>query len=129
VNGLVVALGGNDVLRGIDPAVTRANLEAIMTKAGERHIPVLLVGITAPGNYGADYKARFDAIFPDLAAEHHALFYPGFFTALAATATEQQALATLLQADGIHPNAKGVGLIVADFGPDLMKLVRESRAP
>lgn len=128
VQGLVVALGGNDVLRGTDPAVTRANIDTILSKAAERHIPTLLVGMTAPGNYGPDYKAAFDAIFPELAEAHHALYYPGFFTPLLAQG-QQAALATLIQPDGIHPNAAGVALIVPDFGPHLIDLARRIAAP
>lgn len=123
VQGLIVALGGNDILRGLDPAQSRANLEGILEKAEARNLPVLLVGMEAPGNYGPDYKAAFDAIFPELAAAHDALLYPAFFDALRKDG-DQAALAELMQPDGIHPNAKGVRLIVEAMGPKVLELVR-----
>lgn len=129
VQGLIVALGGNDVLRGLDPATSRANLEAILIKAEARGLPVLLVGMEAPGNYGPRYKAEFDAIFPRLAATHDVLLFPGFFDALRAGG-DQAALADLMQPDGIHPNARGVALIVEALGPAALELVgRISPAP
>jgi acyl-CoA thioesterase-1 len=125
VGALIVAIGGNDLLRGLDPAVTRANVQAILQRAADRGVPVLLVGIEAPGNYGADYKAAFDAIFPELAAATGALYHPGFFPALR-SGGDQAALATLMQADGIHPNAAGVARIVEAFGPAVEDLVRRA---
>jgi acyl-CoA thioesterase-1 len=129
VKGLIVALGGNDVLRGLDPATSRANLEGILLKAEARGLPVLLVGMEAPGNYGPRYKAEFDAIFPRLAATHDVLLFPGFFDALRAGG-DPAALADLMQPDGIHPNARGVALIVEALGPAALDLVgRISPAP
>jgi acyl-CoA thioesterase-1 len=121
VDALIVALGGNDLLRGIDPAVTRANLDGILAKAHDRGVPVLLVAIAAPGNYGPDYKQAFDAQFADLAAAHGALLYPGFFPALLRDG--DAAAQALMQPDGIHPNAHGVRRIVEDFGPAVAELV------
>lgn len=123
VDALVVALGGNDVLRGIDPAVSRANLDGIMKAAAARDLPVLLVGMTAPGNYGADYKARFDAIYPDLAAEYGAILHPDFLGALAAIEDRQAAMESYMQPDGLHPNAAGVARIVEDIGPSVLELI------
>ena len=82
VDALIVALGGNDVLRGIAPEAVRANLDGILTKATARDLPVLLVGTEAPQNFGPDYKAAFDILFPDLAQTHGTLFHPNLLTPL-----------------------------------------------
>ena len=122
VDALIVALGGNDLLRGIDPAVSRANLDGILSEARGRGLPVLLVGMDAPSNYGADFEAAFDAMYPELAEKHGALFHPNFLGALVAIGDRAEALATYMQADGIHPNRDGVALIVQDLGPQVKKL-------
>lgn len=116
-DALMVTLGGNDMLRGLPPEETRANLSAILEGAGARGVPVLLVGMQAPGNYGADYKAAFDAIYPDLAAEYGAALFPFFFQGMAGGNTDPAALRPFMQEDGIHPNAEGVARIVAELGP------------
>lgn len=82
VEGLILALGANDLLRGVDPAVTRANLDGILAKAEARDLPVLFAGIPAPGNYGPEYQAQFDAIFPELAEKHGATLFPNFLAGL-----------------------------------------------
>lgn len=129
IEGMIVALGGNDLLRGIAPEVARDNLETILKAAKARDVAVLLVGMQAPGNYGADYKAAFDALYPDLAAEYDALLVDSFFAGLqAAGGNDPAALRGYFQADGIHPNATGVALIVEAMGPavlDLIELARE----
>lgn len=122
VDGMIVALGGNDLLRGIDPAASRANLDAILAKAAERDIPVLLVGMIAPGNYGPEFKAAFDGMYPDLAAEYGALYAPSFLAPLEALPDRRTAIRQYLQGDGIHPNADGVSLIVDTLGPDVAEL-------
>lgn len=123
VDGLIVALGGNDVLRGLDPANSRANLDAILATAKARHLPVLLVGIKAPGNYGPDYKAQFDVIYPDLASQYQTLLVPDFFTALADT--DPATVGSDMQPDGIHPNATGVAKIVQTLGPQVQELLTQ----
>ncbi len=115
-DALIVVLGGNDLLRGIDPAATRENLAALLAKADMSGLPVLLSGMQAPGNYGAAYKAAFDAIYPELAAEHGALLDPFFLAGV----TDDPAL---WQADGLHPNAEGVAMIVKRIGPSVIELV------
>ncbi len=125
VQGLIVTLGANDMLRGLDPAQTRANLDAILQGAKAKHIPVLLIGIQAAGNYGPDYKAQFDAIYPDLAAQYHVLFAPGFFAPLLAKASDPAALTQYLQPDGLHPSAQGVQVIVEGIGPFVLDLLKE----
>ena len=128
VDAMILALGGNDLLRGIDPGVARANLEQIMQAAEERGVEVLLVGMRAPGNYGAEYAAAFDAIYPELAAAHDALLYPDFFAGLGEGAPAD--LQRYFQPDGIHPNRNGVDRIVADLGPAVIDLLeRTARAP
>lgn len=120
-DALIVELGGNDLLRAIDPAASRANLAAIMEEAKARELPVLLTGMRAPLNYGADYKAEFDAIYPELAAEYGAIHDEFFLEGLVGKPE-------LFQPDGIHPNAEGVEALVARFGPIALELVERARA-
>lgn len=128
VGALIVTLGGNDLLRGIPPETSRANLDAILIKAKAQGLPVLLIGVTAPGNFGPDYKAAFDAIYPELAAAHDTLLIPSFLAPIEAVRDESgddAAMLTLMQADGIHPNADGVALIVDAVGPKVAQLVAQ----
>lgn len=127
-DALIVELGGNDTLRGLDPGLTRANIDGILKEAAARDLPVLLVGLVAPTNYGPDYKAEFDAIWPELAATYKTLLYPDYFAALTLDADRSAALARWFQADGIHPNRDGVALIVEDFGPHVLDLIERARA-
>lgn len=126
VDAMIVALGGNDLLRGIDPAVSRGNLEAILQVAEAKGVEVLLVGLKAPGNYGADYKTSFDAIYPDLSEAYDAILAPDFFAGLGGG--DPAALQEWFQADGIHPNAEGVARIVDGLGPQVRALVEAARA-
>ncbi|MEM9474338.1 MAG: arylesterase [Pseudomonadota bacterium] len=126
VDALIVALGGNDLLRGIDPAVSRANLDGILQAATARDLPVLLVGLEAPGNYGPDFKADFEAMFPELADSYGALLYPDFLAPLR-TGDQTEALQRLMQPDGVHPNAEGVKLMVAGIGPEVLELIDRAR--
>lgn len=128
VQALIVTLGGNDMLRGLPPSESRANLEGIVKGARDRGLPVLIIGMAAPGNYGPDYKAEFDAIYPDLAAKYGAMLVPGFFDPLLTETADPAALQTLMQADGIHPNAQGIKLIVAGIGPRMRDLIAAARA-
>lgn len=127
VDAMVVTLGGNDMLRGIDPASSRENLRGILEAARTAGVAVLLVGIEAPSNYGPDYKAAFDAIYPDLAREFGVPLYPSFFGALLGDGDLAAAREAYFQADGIHPNPEGVGRIVADLGPAVLALVDSVR--
>jgi acyl-CoA thioesterase-1 len=128
VDALIVNLGGNDLLRGLDPSVTRENLDKILQGAKTRTLPVLLVGLQASTNYGPDFKARFDTIYPELAAKYGALLLPGYFDPLM---PEGQVTLdrTLMQGDGIHPNADGVKRIVAAMGPKVQELLAEVARP
>lgn len=125
VDALIVALGGNDLLRGIDPASSRANLDGILERAGD--MPVLLIGMQAPGNYGPDFKADFDAMYPELAAKHDAILAESFFEGFGMQEADLSAARDLMQADGIHPNAQGVALIVEALGPQVRDLIATSR--
>ncbi|WP_112311593.1 arylesterase [Pseudogemmobacter bohemicus] len=130
-DALIVTLGGNDMLRGIPVAEVRANLTGIMEAAKARGLPVLIVGMKAPLNWGPDYKRDFDAIYPDLAAEYGAALADNFFAGLLATGADPSDPASLnawMQSDGIHPNAAGVILIAEGLGPDVMRLIAAARA-
>ncbi|MEM6619976.1 MAG: arylesterase [Pseudomonadota bacterium] len=126
VNGLIVALGGNDLLRGLPPEMSRANLDGILDRAGE--MPVLLVGMEAPGNFGPEFKAAFDAIYPDLAAKHGALYFEAFLAGLTDLDDLPRVMREYMQPDGIHPNAAGVALIVEAIAPAVMELVAAAEA-
>lgn len=125
VDALIVALGGNDLLRGLPPEASRANLDGILSEAAARDLPVLLIGLEAPGNYGPEYKAAFDAMYPDLAAEYDAIHVRSFLGPLAAAAEDDPAtaMARYMQPDGIHPSADGVALIVEALGPEVEALL------
>lgn len=125
VDAMILALGGNDVLRGIDPAVSRANLDGILEVAAEQALPVLLVPMRAPGNYGPEYKADFDGMYGALAAQHGALEAPAFFDFLLPEGGDPAQAAEFMQGDGIHPNARGVAQIVEGIGPHVARLIAE----
>lgn len=125
IDAMIVTLGGNDLLRGLDPQVSRDNLDRILQVAEARGVEVLLVGMPAPSNYGADYKAAFDAIYPDLAAAHGTIYVENFFAGLGdGTPAELQ---RYFQPDGIHPNAEGVQRIVVALGPEVIALIARLR--
>lgn len=121
IDAIIVELGGNDVLRGIAPETARANVDGILQVAQQAGIEVLLVGLKAPGNFGPAYKAQFDAIYPELAAAYGSLHADSFFDGL--PGNDPAAVRAFMQADGIHPNAEGVVLIVDALGPDVLRLI------
>ena len=128
IDGLIVALGGNDVLRGIDPDLSQRNLANILTIANAAEVPVLLVGIRVPKNYGPDYKQAFEAIYPHLALAHSTLLSRDFLAALSDLSVDNLASAwPFLQPDGLHPNAAGVALIVNRLGPQVQVLIAQSK--
>jgi len=118
---VILELGANDMLRGLDPAATRATLDKILGKFDERHIPVLLAGMKAMRNLGSDYARNFDAIYPALASTHSVVFYPFF---LDGVATDPR----FNQGDGLHPNAAGVDVIVERILPQVEALIARARA-
>ena len=109
---VILELGANDALRGTDPAVTRTALTDILTRLKARNIAVLLCGMVAPPNYGSEYSARFNAIYPELARSLGVTLYPFFLQGVAANAS-------LNQADGLHPTAEGVDVIVNNILPSV----------
>ncbi len=121
VDAMIVALGGNDLLRGIDPAVSRENLSQILQVADEKGVEVLLVGLSAPGNYGPEYKAEFDAMFPALAETFGVPYAESFFAGL--EDLDPANWPAYFQPDGVHPNSKGVAQIVEGLGPDVLRLI------
>ena len=127
-DAMIVALGGNDLLRGIDPTSSRENLAAILDIAAARELPVLLVGLEAPSNYGAGFKEAFDSMYAELSQEYDTLFMPDFFEGLRVNGgTNLQDVREFMQADGIHPNAEGVERIVSVLGPRVEELVERTQ--
>ena len=115
-DAVILELGANDGLRGLDPAETLANLRAIMEQLKAADLPVLLAGMRAPPNLGRDFGAEFDTIFATVALEYDALFYPFFLEGVAARPT-------LNQNDGIHPNSAGVAIVVERIIPSVEALL------
>jgi acyl-CoA thioesterase-1 len=120
-HAVIVELGANDALRGIDPKVTRAALDGILRRLKERGMAVLLAGMRAPRNLGEDYARAFDAIYPELAAAHGVPLYPFFLEGVVTDAA-------LNQGDGIHPNAAGVEVIVRGIAPKAEDLIAQVRS-
>lgn len=128
VDAVIVALGGNDFLRGVSPATSRANLDGILDATGEAQVPALLIGLEVTPNYGPDYKAAFDGMYPELAEEHDALLVPSIFGAIESGTGDRAAEMAFMQPDGIHPNAEGVARIVEAIGPQVEALVERAEA-
>lgn len=120
VDAVILELGANDALRGQPPGDTRANLDSILTRLGARKLPVLIAGMRSPENWGSDYRDRFNAVFADLAAKHGVLLYPFF---LDGVATDPK----LNLADGLHPNARGIAIIVERILPKVEELIGRVR--
>ena len=120
-DAVIVELGANDALRGIDPKVTQSALDKILRELEQRHIAVLLAGMRAPRNMGTEYARAFDAIYPALASTHNVIFYPFILDGVAADLK-------LNQRDGMHPNAAGVDVIVARILPKVEELIARVRA-
>ena len=119
-DAVILELGANDMLRGIDPKVTRQALDDILHRLAQRRVVVLLAGMRAAGNLGSDYRRDFDAIYSELAVRHDLVFYPFFLEGVAGEAE-------LNQGDGLHPNAMGVDAIVARILPKVEELMRRVR--
>ena len=115
-DAVILELGSNDMLRGIPPSETDKNLRAILDKLKADHIKVLLTGMHAQRNLGAEYVKEFDSIYPRLASDYHVLFYPFVLDGVALNPK-------LNQADGMHPNPAGVKVIVARILPYVKKLM------
>lgn len=119
-DAVIVELGANDGLRGLDPAQTFANLDAILARFEKESIPVLLAGMLAPRNLGKDYTEEFDAAYPRLAEKYKVALYPFFLDGVVQNEK-------LNQTDGIHPNSEGVAIIVSKILPQVEKLLRQAR--
>jgi len=115
-DAVIVELGGNDALRGIEPEETQANLDKILEKLAERNIAALLAGMLAPRNMGEDYVTAFEAVYPALAEKHDVVYLPFFLEGVAGQRE-------LNQPDGIHPNPEGVTIVVAHIAPKMQELV------
>ncbi|MCB1857248.1 MAG: arylesterase [Gammaproteobacteria bacterium] len=115
-DAVILALGANDSLRAIDPALTRSNLNAILKRLTSQRLPVLLVGTYAPPNLGEAYATAFNAIYPELATQYQTLLYPFFLDGVAGRPT-------LNQDDGLHPTAEGVAIMVERITPWVLDLI------
>jgi acyl-CoA thioesterase-1 len=113
---VLLELGANDMLRGLDPKQAQANLDAILAKLKEAKVKVLLIGMMAPNNWGVDYQKSFDAIYPALARKYDVPLYPFFLDGVALDPK-------LNQGDGLHPNPAGVDVIVGRIAPAVEKLI------
>ncbi len=119
-DAVIVELGANDMLRGLNPSGTRERLEAILQRLTQRHIAILLCGMRAAPNLGPQYGRAFDGLYPDLAAKYSALLYSFFLDGVAANLS-------LTQSDGMHPNAAGVDVIVERILPKVEELIARVR--
>jgi len=130
VDAMIVTLGGNDLLRGLSPDQARSNIEGILQAAQEAEVEVLLIGMDAPGNYGPEYKTQFDALYPELAQAYGAVYLESFFAGLSedGTAPDPATLREWFQADGIHPNARGVARIIQVVGPKVQELIGQVKS-
>ncbi|MCI4662216.1 MAG: arylesterase [Neomegalonema sp.] len=120
-DAVLLELGANDALRGIEPEIARDNLDAMITAFKGKGLAVMLAGMYAPRNWGSEYAAAFDAMYPELAAKHEVPLYPFFLEGVAGERA-------LNQSDGIHPNKAGVGVLVERLGPVLLNWLREVQA-
>ncbi|MEE8371159.1 MAG: arylesterase [Sphingomonadales bacterium] len=115
---VIVEFGGNDMLRGFEPSITRTNIAAMLELLNARQIPSLLAGMKAPPNMGREYEEEFNRLFPELAKEYGSHFYPFFLEGVAARPE-------LNLSDGIHPNEKGIRLIVERMGPFVLEALEQ----
>ncbi|MFN7002631.1 MAG: arylesterase [Roseinatronobacter sp.] len=128
VDAMLVTLGGNDLLRGLDPAASRANLEAILTRLEREQIPAMLIGLPAPGNYGPEFKLAFERMYVDLSGQFGVPMVPNFMQPMTDKADAGASFADLMQDDHIHPNSAGVALIVEHLGPQVLEFLQALHA-
>jgi len=117
----IVELGANDALRGLPPAQMERNLDAILAKLKMRNIPVLLAGMKSPRNLGPAYATEYDAVFARLSKKYNTLLYPFFLDGVVLDRA-------LIQPDGLHPNARGLDVIVKNITPSVIKLMQQVSA-
>ena len=127
-DALIVALGGNDVLRGLFPEQSRSNLDGILARTAAAGLPVLVIGQEAPDNFGPDYKEKFESIYPELAEKYETLLFGRFFAPLDRQGDRKFVREQYFQDDGLHPNADGVAIIVAAIGPSVLELIKWVRS-
>ena len=125
IDAMIVTLGGNDLLRGLDPADSRANMRGILEEGQAAGVEMLVVGLTASTNYGIEYKEDFEAIYPELSEEFGTLYEPNFFAGLMEEGGDPSLSLQYMQADGIHPAAEGVARIVEAIGPRVEELIAQ----
>ena len=125
VDAMIVALGSNDMLRGISPADIYRNMESILKIGQQRGLRLMIIGVRASGNFGPIYKQDFDAIFPKLANVYHAEYAVHFFENLLDPTQPSQSAIKYLQGDRMHPNKKGVRKAVESIGPIVQQLISE----
>jgi acyl-CoA thioesterase-1 len=119
-SGVIIELGANDALQGLDPAATKATLEKMITEIKARGLPILLAGMEAPRNLGKDYVEQFRALYADLAARYDLILYPFFLDGVALDDK-------YLMDDGLHPNAEGVARIVEGILPKVEELLAKAK--
>jgi acyl-CoA thioesterase-1 len=129
VDAMLVTLGGNDLLRGLDPATSRENLSGILARLESAGIPAMLAGLPAPGNYGPEFQLAFERMYVDLAGQYDVPLYPNFMQPMTEKADAGASFADLMQDDHIHPNAAGVALIVQGIGPYVLEFLRNIAEP
>ena len=125
VDGVIVELGANDMLRGLSMAKMRDNLGGILDRIDAKGLPALLAGLPAPPNYPKDYQKAFKDAFRELAEAHQAIYVSSFFAGMSGKGMKQ--VMAMMQPDGLHPNAKGVAANVEAIGPSVLKLVKRAR--
>lgn len=118
VDGVILELGANDALRGLEPSLTKENLDKMISRIKAKGADILLAGMKAPGNWGPDYQATFDVIYPELASKHNASLYPFFLEGVIGEDG-------LTMDDGLHPTAKGIAELVKRILPDVEALLKQ----
>ncbi|MEM8980567.1 MAG: arylesterase [Pseudomonadota bacterium] len=126
-DALLVALGGNDVLRGLDPGLAEQNLAGILEAAAQAEVPAMLFGFDAPSNYGPEYETAFEGLYGSLAKQFDVDLHPGFWVAFQGLGAQE--LQTWLQGDMIHPNVRGVEKIVDLIGPSIQDFLQKQAGP
>lgn len=124
VDAMLITLGGNDLLRGLNPNASRENLDGILTRLAREGIPAMLAGLPAPGNYGPEFQRAFERMYIDLAGIHDVPLYPNFMQPMTEKADAGASFAELMQDDHIHPNTEGVALIVGGIGPHVLEFLK-----
>ena len=123
VDAIILALGSNDMLRGIDPSETRENLRKILEISKNFELKLMIIGTPASNNFGPLYKKKFDAIYPDLATDYNAMYLKNFFEAIMDPENPNLPQLQLLQPDRLHPNAEGISKIVEKIGPTVQGFI------